>query len=301
VSVAAAAPVPRVRLFLAFAAIYVFWSASFLAIRWMVAEVPPLLAMAIRCAGGAALLIAWLAATGGSTRASAAEWRTAAVAGLLLFAGCHGLLASASRRVTSGECALYLTSIPMFLVVISAVVERKAPRPRVLLGLAAGTLGIAILTGRTGASATLIDRAALVASGLAWAAGSLWARHGARPASSVQSSVMQLAAGAVSLFALAAAGGEFEAFAPENVSPRAIGALAFLVLGGTVLGFAAYTWLLRVAAPAAVGTYAFVNPVLALGLAIAVGDEAPSGRSLAAAALVVGAVLLCSRPPGGKT
>lgn len=284
--------VSRAGLIAAFAAIYVFWGGTFLAIRWAVAEVPPLLTIGIRCAGGAAILFAWLAARGQLERSTMAQWKVAGVAGVLLFLGCHGVLAWAEQRVTSGQAALLMTAIALSLVLLTAIRERRFPSGRVLAGLALGVAGIGVLTGGSGGEATLVDQLALVLSDFSWAAGSLVALHGARPRSAVQSTAMQLAAGAVVVLAASGIAGELGSWSPAEVSARGWASLAFLVLCGTVLAFAAYTWLLRVTTPAAVGTYAFVNPLVALGLAWAVGDEVPSLRALFAAALVLGAVFL---------
>ena len=305
-SVAAAARettnVPRGQLLAGFGAIFLFWGGTFLAIRYAVAEVPPLLVIAIRCAGGALILSLWCAARGELARSTAAQWRVAGLAGVLLFVGCHGVLAWAEQRVTSGQAALLMTSIPLWLVLLDALARRRPPPARVLAGLALGVLGIAVLTrGGGGWSGTLVDRVALVMSGLFWAAGSMVARHGARPASAVQSTAMQLTAGAAAVLLGSVALGEISGWTPARVTPKAVGAIAFLVLCGTALGFAAYTWLLRVTTPAAVGSYAFVNPLIAVGLAWAVGDEAASGRTLIAAALVVGAVLLTRESPEGRS
>ena len=291
----------KAKLIAAFAAVYLFWGGTFLAIRYAVAEVPPLLTIAIRCAGGALILYIWLALRGQLERTTAAQWRIAAVAGALLFVGCHGVMAWAEQRVSSGQAALLLTSIPLGLVLLTAFLERRRPSGRVLAGLAIGMLGIAVLTHGPGtASGSLTDRLALAGSGLFWAAGSLIARHGARPESAAQSTAMQLATGTVAVLLASVLTGELSGWTPIDITPRALGALVFLVVCGTVLGFGAYTWLLRVTTPAAVGTYAFVNPVVALALAWMVGDESPSGRALIAAVLVIGAVLLTRNPSPGE-
>jgi drug/metabolite transporter (DMT)-like permease len=284
--------VSRAGLIAAFAAIYVFWGGTFLAIRYAVAEVPPLLTIAIRCAGGAAILYAWLAARGQLERSTKSQWKVAGIAGVLLFLGCHGVLAWAEQRVTSGRAALLMTAIPFWLVLLNAIRERRFPSGRVLLGIGLGVAGILVLTHGSGGSAPLLDQIALVLSDFSWAAGSLVARHGARPQSAVQSTAMQLAAGAAVVLAASVAGGELAGWSPAQVSLRGWLSIAFLVVCGTVLAFAAYTWLLRVTTPAAVGTYAFVNPLIALGLSWAVGDETASVRALLAAALVLGAVFL---------
>jgi drug/metabolite transporter (DMT)-like permease len=107
---------------------------------------------------------------------------------------------------------------------------------------------------------------------------------------------MQLAAGAAALLVASLAVGELRGWSPAEITPRALLSLGFLVVGGTVLGFGAYTWLIRVTSAAAVSTYAFVNPVVALLLAWAVGDGVLSARTAVAAALVVGAVLFSREP-----
>ena len=287
----------RLGLAAAFAAIYLFWGGTFLAIRYAVADVPPLLTIAVRCAGGAALLYLWLLWRGGLERSTREQWLTSAAAGTFLFVGCHGVLAWAEQRVSSGQAALYMTAIPLWLVLLTSVRARRAPSGMVLAGLALGILGVALLAGGDGIwSGTVTDRVALIGSDLAWAIGSVIARDGARPKSAAQSTAMQLAAGGAAVLALSLASGELAGWSLQQVTQRGVLSLAFLVVAGTVLGFGAYTWLLRVTTPAAVGTYAFVNPIVALGLAWMVGDEPFSWRTVAAGVTVLGAVLLIRRP-----
>ncbi len=283
----------RASLVAAFAALYIFWGGTFLAIRYAVEEIPPLLMMAIRCAAGAAILFAWLASRRELERPSRAQWLTSAVAGAFLFVGCHGLLAWAEQRVTSGQAALYATATPLWIVLLDALQHRRAPARRVVAGLAIGTLGVAVLTAGGATSGTMVDKIVLVIGGLYWAAGSLVARDGARPQSAFQSTAMQLTAGAAALFLASALTGElWSGWSPSDVTRRGVIALLFLVVCGTVLGFGAYTWLMRVATPATVSTYAFVNPVVALSLGWAVGDDTIGVRTIVAATLVIAAVLL---------
>lgn len=283
----------RVGVAAAFAAIYLFWGGTFLTIRYAVADVPPLLTIAIRCVGGAALLYVWLLFRGGLERSTRRQWLTSAVAGAFLFVGCHGVLAWAEQRVSSGQAALFMTSIPLWLVLLTSVRARRVPSATVIGGLMLGTLGVAFLARGNGTwSGTPADRLALIGSGLAWAIGSVIARDGARPASAAQSTAMQLAAGGAAVLALSFLSGELAGWTPQQVTPRGGLSLTFLVVAGTVLGFGAYTWLLRVTTPAAVGTYAFVNPVVALALAWGVGDEPFSLRTITAAGVVLGAVIL---------
>ena len=186
-------------------------------------------------------------------------------AGALLFVGCHGVLAWAEQRVSSGQAALFMTSIPLGLVLIDTLRRRRLPPARVLAG-ARGTLGIAVLTfGAGGTSGTLLDRVALVLSGFSWAAGSLIARGtapGRLPAA--QSTAMQLAAGGAAVLVASFRVGEWPGKYPRRATGRA--SLGYLVMGGTVLGFGR--------TPGCSGSRprprwqdAFVNPVIALALA----------------------------------
>lgn len=285
----------RLQLVAAFAAVYLFWGGTFLAIRYAVADIPPLLTIGLRCAGGAIVLSGWLAARGELVAGTRAQWRTAAIAGALLFVGCHGLMAWAEKRVTSGQAALLMTAIPVWIVVLSALVERRAPSGRIIGSLVLGILGVVVLTGGGDWSGETIDQVMLLFGALAWAAGSLVGRHGAHPASVTQTTAMQLAAGAVWVLAASALFGELDGWSFAQVTPRAAVSLAFLILCGTVLGFGAYTWLLRTTTPAAASSYGYVNPVVALALGWLVGDDHITARVLLAAALVIGAVLL-TRP-----
>jgi drug/metabolite transporter (DMT)-like permease len=280
----------------AFAAIYLCWGGTFLALRYAVSEVPPLLTITIRCLGGALLIYGWLLWQGTVGPANRKQWVTSAIAGAFLFVGGHGVLAWSEQRVSSGQAALCMTSIPLWLVLLNSLRERRAPTRLVMAGLVLGVLGVALLVRGNGDwSGPMLQRLSLLGSGLCWAIGSLIARHGSRPNSATQSTAMQLAAGGVAVLALSALTGELGHWSPIDLTLRGGLSVMFLVIAGTVIGFGAYTWLLQVTTPAAVGTYAFVNPVVAVTLALIVGDEVFSIRTVVAGLLVLGAVLLIWR------
>lgn len=290
---------PRWAVIAAFAAIYLFWGGTFLALRYAVTDVPPLLTIAIRCLGGALVLYPLLAIRGTLEPTTGPQWLTSMVAGGFLFVGCHGVLAWAEQRVSSGQAALFMSAIPLWLVLLAAARHRRMPSRLVLAGLGLGMLGVALLTlGKETWSGSMGNRLALLGADLSWAAGSLIARDGPRPGSVAQSTAMQLLAGGVAVLLLSGLTGELSGWSIAQVTPRAAVSLGFLVLGGTVLGFGAYTWLMQVATPAAVGTYAFVNPVVALGLAWAVGDEPFSLRTVIAGVIVLTGVLLIWKSSG---
>src|SRR5829696_9001901 len=214
----------------AFAAIYLFWGGTFLALRYAVAEVPPLLTIATRCISGALILYAWLGSCRKLGATTASQWLTSTIAGVFLFVGCHGVLAWAEQRVSSGQAALFMTTIPLWLVLLTSMRERRAPSTMVIVGLVLGTLGVALLAmGNDIWSGTLRDRLALVASGLSWATGSVIARHGPRPASAAQSTAMQLAAGGLAVLALSLGAGELSDWSLQQVTSRGAVALLFLV------------------------------------------------------------------------
>jgi drug/metabolite transporter (DMT)-like permease len=283
----------RLPLLAAFAAIYLFWGATFLAVRYTVLVVPPMLIIVFRCAGGALILFAWLAWRRELERTTWAQWRTAAIAGLFLFLGSHVSLAWAEQRMSSGQAALFTSAIPLWIVLMESAKARAIPSARMLVGIALGIVGVGVLAGGGALNAGLpSDRAFVTLGAFCWAAGSLVGRHGARPHSATQSTAMQLVSGALWVFAASALRGDLAHFSMARLDLRTDFALLFLVLCGTVIAFASYTWLLRVTSPAAVSSYAFVNPMVALALGVAVGDDVLSGRIVFSAALVIAAVAL---------
>jgi len=292
---------PRLALAAALAAIYFFWGATFLAVRYAVLVVPPMLIIVFRCAGGALILFAWLAWRRELERTTWAQWRTAAIAGLLLFLGSHVSLAWAEQRMSSGQAALFTSAIPLWIVLMESVKARTMPSTRVLVGIALGVIGVGVLAGGSALRAGLpSDRALVTVGAFCWAAGSLVGRHGARPASAIQTTAMQLGTGAVWVLTVSALRGDLAHFALARLDLRTELALLFLVLCGTVIAFGSYTWLLRVASPAAVSSYAFVNPMVALALGVAVGDDVLSSRVLLSAALVIAAVVLTIGAPSSR-
>jgi drug/metabolite transporter (DMT)-like permease len=273
----------------AFGAVYLFWGGTFLAIRYAVADLPPLLTIGLRCAGGAAVLFGWLAVRGRLERASLAAWGTAAAAGALLFLACHAVMASVEQRVSSGETAVWMTAIPLWLVILDAVRARRRPALAVVLGLGLGAAGVLVLSAGDGMHPErAADHAALLACAFGWALGSLVGRHGPRPVSAVQSTAMQLLTGSVFVLLASAL---FEPWSGARLTARSAGSMGFLIVCGTAIGLAAYTWLLRMTTPAAVGTFSFVNPVIALLLGWAVGDDRLGARTLVATCLILSAVL----------
>ena len=283
----------RLRTLGAFAATYFIWGSNFLAIRYAVETVPPLLMMAARCALAGGALYVWARRRG--AREKAAQWGPAFVAGGLLFLGCHGLLAMAERRVASGLSALVLATIPLWMVLLDwARPAGRRPGTAVFGGIVLGFTGLAVLLGPDPLRGALDARGAavLVLSALSWTAGSVYVRAARLPASTPLSTGMQLLGGAA-LLALAAVGtGELPHFDPRAVTARSLASLAYLVVFGSIVAFTAYVWLLGTTTPARAGSYAFVNPLVAVLLGWIAAREPLTPRVGAATAVIVVAVAL---------
>ncbi len=271
---------------MAYGAIYVIWGSTYLAIRIALGAIPPLLLMGIRCTAAGLLLLAWSAAR--RERATAAQWRHAAVAGALMIGITYGALAWAEQRLTSGIAALLSATSPLWLTTLQ---WRDVGRPgaRTILGLLLGLAGVAVLVGAGTVDDVNPEAAAVLMVGtLAWAAGSLYARPPRLPRSATLGAGMPLLAGGLMLLAASIATRETARYDVRAVSHASLWALAYLIVFGSVVAFSAYEWLLRVAPASRVATHAYVNPLVAVALGWGVGGE-PITAATGAAALVIAA------------
>jgi drug/metabolite transporter (DMT)-like permease len=183
--------------------------------------------------------------------------------------------------------------------------NRKRPHGIVILGLALGLGGLAVLVapGRVAGVASHVDplgAAALLSAALFWAIGSLYSRKAALPSSTLLATAMEMTAGGLILLATAALAGEWRGFSLAAVSGRSFLALAYLIVAGSLLGFTAYIFLLGATTPARVSTYAYVNPVVAMVLGWAILGETLTLRTFVAATIIVAAVALIIRHDAGR-
>lgn len=290
---------PRFKLFSAFAAVYVIWGSSYLAIVWGLETLPPFLLGAARFLTAGTLLYAIAAARGGAGFSRRQLLNASVVGALLPFAG-NGSLIWAQQRIPSGIAALIVATVPLWMVVIQTMVEHVRPGRQIWAGVMLGIVGLAILVSVGGgvAGAVHVPSALILCAGsVAWAAGSIYSRSADLPASGLASSALTMLAAAV-FFALAAvAGGEPRGFAVADVSGRSLIGLSYLAIFGSVIAYSAYIWLLQNASPARVATYAYVNPVIAVFLGWAVAKEPISARTMIAAAVILAAVILITTAP----
>lgn len=294
----------RGRLLAAFFCVYVIWGTNFLAIRYMVETIPPLTAMGVRSIIAGLILYGWARLRGGG-RPAATEWRDAALVGAFLFLGAHGALAWAETRVPSGIAGLGMATIPVWLVLVNWLgAGGERPRPATWLGLASGVAGLVVLTGPAALSGGGGDPAGmlvLLTSAPFWAIGSIIARGQPRTSPLPMTTGMQLIPGGVMLVAAAWGLGELTAFEPAAVSARSLAALTYTIGLGSVVTLTAYIYLLRVVSPARVGTYAFVNPLIAVAVGWTFAGEAVTWRTLLAAGLILTGVAAISLSREGGT
>jgi len=292
----------RARVWIAFSAIYVIWGSTYLAIRLAVETLPPFLMAGARYFIAGVLLWGWVRIRG-EYRATWAEWREATIVGGLMLLGGNGLVSWAEQFVPSGLAALLVSTIPIWVVLLDWLWLRSArPRPRILLGLALGIVGVGLLVRPGAATATaapggvsILGAVVLLLAAGFWAAGGLYARRAKLPSSSLLSVAMQMIAGGILILLTGTATGEWAKLHLGAVSPRSLLALAYLVSFGSLVGLTAYLWLIKNTTPARASTYAFVNPIVAIVLGWAVAGEALSPRILLAAAVALSGVVLIVR------
>jgi drug/metabolite transporter (DMT)-like permease len=278
----------------AFAAIYLIWGSTFLAIRYAVGTIPPYMMMSGRSLGGGLILLGlWRIREPQSPWPSRREWAGAAILGWLFFVTGHGLLAREEQYVPSGSTALCAATIPLFVPLLTWLVPGGGrPSGRTSAALAAGFVGVALLVAARGSGGglTAVDASLLLLMALSWAAGTVAARLVPVPSSPLAASGLPLLAGAAMLAVVALVSGEAGGFDAGQVSGKSLAGLAYLVVMGTVVTFSAYMWLLRHVTPTRVATYAFVNPAVAVVLGWAVAGEGLSPGTLLATAVIIGAV-----------
>ncbi|MDQ6894499.1 MAG: EamA family transporter [Acidobacteriota bacterium] len=296
-------PPSRGQLVAGFAAVYLIWGSTYLAIRFAVESFPPFVMAGTRHLTAGLLLFAWLRATG-VRLPERRHWKSAAIVGGLLLLGGNGLVSWAELRVPSGLASLFVASVPIWMALLQGIQRRRRPRAALVAGLLLGLGGLVLLVlpGRFGGGEHVdpIGAAALLLAALSWVVGSLYSRKAVLPKSTLLAISMEMIAGGLLLWIFGLALGEGGRLHADQISTRAVVSLAYLVLFGSLVGFSAYIWLLKVSTPARVTTYAYVNPVVAVLLGWAFAGEALTLRIGLATAAIVGAVALIIRF-GGET
>ena len=286
----------RWKTLLAFAIIYFVWGSTFYAIRVGVHEVPPLLFAAIRFLIAGFILFGWMLAHG-ERLPSGRQWASIFLLGLMIFVLDYGLLFWAELRVPSGVAAVMLATIPAFMALSEIFILRTQRLTlRLAVALLIGVCGVAVLMSRAlnlgDAPIDNVGAIALIIAAMSWSIASALMRKLPLPSSKVMSSGAQMLAGGLMLTIGAAALGEFRGFHPAAVSSSAWFALLYLIVPGSIIGFTAYTWLLHHESPTKVGTYAYVNPVVAVIIGYLLGGEELGPRTILGTMFVLVSVIV---------
>jgi drug/metabolite transporter (DMT)-like permease len=286
----------------AFAALYVAWGSTYLAIRIVVEHLPPFLMAALRfvIAGGLLLLfLRWR----GEPWPTRQQWRTGALVGTLLLFGGNGLVSWSEQSVASGLTALILATTPLWFVVLEWLPPwHKRPAPSTVAGLILGFLGVIILVSRpasnpaNGPEWSWAGIAVLLSACVFWSTGSLLQRRAGWSASPAMNAAVQMLCGAASLTIAGTLTGEWNRLHLADFSSKALTALAYLVVFGSWIGFGAYVWLLKHTTPTRLATYAYVNPVIAVLLGWLILKEPITIRILWAGLCILASVLIVQWP-----
>jgi len=276
-------------------ALYFVWGTTYLGIREVNRSIPPLIGAGTRfLVAGTALYV--FAAARTAERPTRTQWRGASIVGIfLLFGGNAGVAWAEYLGTPTGIVSLLIALVPLWLALFDRVLLKSAPLGwRVVVGLIAGFTGEALLVGTSAAHGDVPLHGMLICVGasLAWATGSLYARNAPLPRNPLMGSGMQQLAGSGVILAVALVAGQFAGFHPGDVLPVSWLGLLWLILAGSFVGFSAYLWLLRNVRTSLVGTYAYVNPIVAVFLGSVVLDEQLPLRVVVAAAIVLSSVAL---------
>jgi drug/metabolite transporter (DMT)-like permease len=277
------------KLFFAFAAIYLVWGSTYVAIRWALDGIPPLIMMGLRHFSAAIILLAWLRFRG--IPINHRLWKPALLTGAILFLGGHGLLAWAEQRVDSGLASLIIATEPILMVLLAGFLgQERHASGRTFLGMAFGLAGIAVLFGVGQGHDSKLGMAAVLVSALFWSVGAISGRGVDHGDSVILFAAMQMFSGGALLLTTGAVFGE--RLHLSQVAPHAWWSLAYMVIFGSILAFGSYVWLLKVTSAARVAMHCYVNPVVAVLLGWFLAGERVTPRMITGAVIVLAGVLL---------
>ena len=294
----------RLRLLLAFAATWFIWGSTYLAIAFAVAEIPPFAMAGVRNFAAGLVLYVWLRMRG-AARPTASHWRRSLVIGILMLGIGNGAVTWSEQTEPSGVVALVVSLVPLWLMVFGWL-GREGVRPAgvEIVGVTIGLAGVLLLIapwGATGGVLSLVGMLVLLASTLAWAGGSLYSRHLPPLPRPLLGSGMEMIMGGSALLLVSLFTGEWRLVDLSAITTRGALSVLYLIVFGSIVGFSAYKWLLTQVRPAIAGTYAFVNPLVAVLLGWSFAGESLSPRLVLAMLLIVGAVAMLTLRPYFRT
>jgi drug/metabolite transporter (DMT)-like permease len=284
-----------IQLSLAFVAIYIIWGSTYLAIRYAIETIPPLVTAGIRHATAGAIMFAWAWLRG--FRPTRPQWFSGVVVGACFFLIGHGTLHWAEQYVNSGLAALLIATEPMFILVLAWMMGQQKISLVSALGLALGVTGVALLTGAelSAKGSSLIGLMAVLLGSFSWSFGVVISPRLKLPSDALGRTALPTLCGAAMLLIVAAISGEFHQTHWANISMRSWLGLGYLITFGSVVAFTAYTWLLQRVPPALVATHTYANPVVAVFLGWFLAHERLTGRVVLASVAILGAIVLIRR------
>jgi len=287
---------PKLKTLTAFGIIYLVWGSTYFAIRIGVQEVAPLLLAAIRFTVAGAAMCAWALARG-QRLPTPRQWGSIVLLALLMFVIDYGLLFTAERQVHSGMAAVMLATIPAFTAVAEILwLRTQRLTLRLAAALIVGLGGVVVLVdpavGLSGAPIYWLSALGLVIAALSWSIASVLMRRLPLPAAKTMTAGTEMLAGGLLLGLAALLFGQEHGFDPAAVSVQAWVALAYLIVAGSLLAFGAYTWLIHHESPTKVGTYAYVNPLVAVIIGYVFGSESLDARTVFGTVLVIASVVI---------
>jgi len=281
--------------------VYILWGSTYLAIRLAVETLPPFLSAATRYLIAGALMVGFLWLRGRLSRSPSAQlepirkehWRSAAIIGGLLLFGGNGLVVQSEQYIDSGIAAVLVAAVPIWMNLLEAVITRRRPSLLVIGGVIAGFLGVLVLIAPISGLAAInpFGVGLVVIAAMCWATGSIYSRSAPMPRSGLLGTGMEMLAGGAILVIAGTVTGELGRTHPAQFSVTSLLAVAYLVVFGSLVAFSAYTWLLRHAPVSTVATYAYVNPIVAVGLGAFFLHEPITLRTILASVLIIGAVV----------
>ena len=283
----------RGRALVAYLIVCVFWGSTYLAIKIGVGELPPFLFAGLRFLAAGVLLLGGALALGDRLPRRLADWRTQAIVGVLLLAGGNAFVVWAEQYTSSGVASIFVVTVALWMAFFDAIIPGGSGdlNWRVVMGLAIGFLGTALLVGATPQEilhADLRGPLALTTASASWSLGSVYGkRHKTETSPYIGAGIQMIAGGSV----IALVGSGLGEWSRWHLTSRGAEAIAYLVVFGSILGYTAYTYALRHASPTIVGTYAYVNPVIAVLLGWLLLDEVITPRTVIAMVLIFGAVV----------
>lgn len=279
----------------AFAAVYIIWGSTYLAIKFVIETIPPFFMAGTRFII-AGLVLYTFARLQSSSHETRAQWGRAVIIGGLMLLGGHGAVVWTEQWVSSGLVSLLIATVPLWMVLVDWLRGGFEPSVRITLGLVLGFVGVALLVDgleSLGESQVDLVGAAIVVFGaFLWANGSLYSRSAKLPSSPLLATAMQMIAGGLLLLLASLVTGEWLRIRLDLISTRSLFSWVYLIVFGALVAFTSYIWLLKVTTSAKVSTYAYVNPIVAMILGWTLADEILTMRNILAAAIILAAVIL---------